>query len=100
MANAVTHSVRTRFAVAGVVRTQDTLRRDTVRPEGLCLDTLRLEDTRCVQMANAVTHPVRTRSAVAGVVWIRIAVAKCVQKAFSLTLGIRKTQAASRWQMP
>ena len=41
MANAVTHPVRTRFAVAG---RPDAHRHDTLGPEGLCLDTLRLVD--------------------------------------------------------
>jgi len=53
---------------------------DTPRPEGICLDALRPEDTRCVQMVNALTLLVR--------------------KTFTLTLCVCKKLAASRWQMP
>jgi len=34
----------------------DTWCRGTLRPDAICLDTMRPEDTRCVQKVNALLH--------------------------------------------
>ena len=61
--------------------------------DNICLDTLRLEDTRCVQKANALTLLVRKADSVARVVRTTFALTLCVQKGNALTLLVRKADA-------
>jgi len=49
------------------------------RPDDICLDTLHLEDMRCVQKAEAVARIIRRT----------FALTHCVQKKFALTLCVQ-----------
>jgi len=63
---------------------------DTPPLDDICLDTLHLSVTCCVQKANALTLLIKKADAMALVIW----------RSFALTLYVGKTHAASRREMP
>jgi len=56
---------------------------DTTPPDDICLDTLRPEETRCIQKVNALTL----------LIWKVDTMARIVRKTFGLTFCICKTYA-------